>query len=124
MADVDAPDDGDGSSLDDALGAWRAAPSTPAAATTARRWKGRLRANGLVRSMSRKAKSPDNAGGGLLRDAQAEFFYEDWKGTTKGASCTRQYIVWYLTRRSGNSDEDNSGLGGAPQPRRSQKRPC
>ena len=63
------------------------------------RWKGVCEANGLVRSMSRKAKSPDNARAeGFFGTLKQEFFYaRDWKGTTKGSfvRALDEYIVWY-----------------------------
>ena len=63
------------------------------------RWKGVCEANGLVRSMSRKATSPDNARAeGFFGTLKQEFFYaRDWKGTTKGSfvRALDEYIVWY-----------------------------
>ena len=63
------------------------------------RWKGVCEANGLVRSMSRKAKSPDNARAeGFFGTLKQEFFYaRDWKGATKGCfmRALDDYIVWY-----------------------------
>ena len=63
------------------------------------RWKGVCEANGLVRSMSRKATSPDNARAeGFFGTLKQEFFYaRDWKGATKGCfmRALDDYIVWY-----------------------------
>lgn len=63
------------------------------------RWVALCEANGLVRSMSRKAKSPDNARAeGFFGTLKQEFFYaRDWKGTTKGCfvRALNEYIVWY-----------------------------
>lgn len=64
-----------------------------------RRWKGVCESNGLVRSMSRKAKSPDNARAeGFFGTLKQEFFYaRSWKGATKGCfvRALNDYIVWY-----------------------------
>ena len=63
------------------------------------RWKGVCEANGLVRSMSRKATSPDNARAeGFFGTLKQEFFYaRDCKGATKGCfmRALDDYIVWY-----------------------------
>ena len=63
------------------------------------RWKGVCEANGLVRSMSRKATSPDNARAeGFFGTLKQEFFYaRSWKGATKGCfmRALNDYIVWY-----------------------------
>lgn len=64
-----------------------------------RRWKGVCEDNGLVRSMSRKAKSPDNARAeGFFGTLKQEFFYaRSWKGVTRGCfmRALNDYIVWY-----------------------------
>lgn len=64
-----------------------------------RRWKGLCEDNGLVRSMSRKAKSPDNARAeGFFGTLKQEFFYaRSWKGVKKSqfARLLDAYIVWY-----------------------------
>lgn len=63
------------------------------------RWKGLCEGNGLVRSMSRKAKSPDNARAeGFFGTLKQEFLYaRNWKGTTKGCfvRALDEYITWY-----------------------------
>ncbi|TNU87902.1 IS3 family transposase, partial [Eggerthella lenta] len=63
------------------------------------RWAALCEANGLVRSMSRKAKSPDNARAeGFFGTLKQEFFYaRDWKGATKGCfvRALDEYVVWY-----------------------------
>lgn len=63
------------------------------------RWKAVCEANGLVRSMSRKAKSPDNARAeGFFGTLKQEFFYaRSWKGATKGSfvRALDEYIRWY-----------------------------
>lgn len=63
------------------------------------RWKGLCEGNGLVRSMSRKAKSPDNARAeGFFGTLKQEFFHaRDWKGVTKGCflRALNEYIIWY-----------------------------
>lgn len=63
------------------------------------RWKRTCEDNGLVRSMSRKAKSPDNARAeGFFGTLKQEFFYaRDWKGVKKSRfiRSLNAYIVWY-----------------------------
>lgn len=63
------------------------------------RWKSLCEGNGLVRSMSRKAKSPDNARAeGFFGTLKQEFFYaRDWKGVKMGRfmKLLDEYIVWY-----------------------------
>lgn len=63
------------------------------------RWKRLCEENNLVRSMSRKAKSPDNARAeGFFGTLKQEFFYaRSWKGVTKGRfmKLLDDYIVWY-----------------------------
>lgn len=64
-----------------------------------RRWKDVCEGNGLVRSMSRKGRSPDNARAeGFFGTLKQEFFYaRNWKGATKGCfiRALNDYIVWY-----------------------------
>lgn len=63
------------------------------------RWKRICEENGLVRSMSRKAKSPDNARAeGFFGTLKQEFFYaRDWRGVKKSQfiRLLNAYIVWY-----------------------------
>ena len=63
------------------------------------RWKRLCEENGLVRSMSRKAKSPDNARAeGFFGTLKQEFFYaRDWKGVkvSRFVELLDDYIVWY-----------------------------
>lgn len=64
-----------------------------------RRWKGVCEGNGLVRSMSRKAKSPDNARAeGFFGTLKQEFFYaRSWKGVKRSqfVKLLDEYIAWY-----------------------------
>lgn len=63
------------------------------------RWRRTCEENGLARSMSRKAKSPDNARAeGFFGTLKQEFFYaRDWKGVKKSqfVRALNAYIVWY-----------------------------
>ena len=63
------------------------------------RWKRLCEDNGLVRSMSRKAKSPDNARAeGFFGTLKQEFFYaRDWKGVKRSRfiRLLNAYIMWY-----------------------------
>lgn len=63
------------------------------------RWKALCADNGLVRSMSRKAKSPDNARAeGFFGTLKQEFFYaRDWHGVSKEKfiELLEGYLVWY-----------------------------
>ena len=63
------------------------------------RWRRLCDDNGLVRSMSRKATSPDNARAeGFFGTLKQEFFYaRDWKGVKKSqfVKLLDAYIVWY-----------------------------
>lgn len=63
------------------------------------RWKRLCEDNGLVRSMSRKAKSPDNARAeGFFGTLKQEFFYaRDWKGVKRSQfiRLLNAYIMWY-----------------------------
>ena len=63
------------------------------------RWKGVCEANGLVRSMSRKAKSPDNARAeGFFGTLKSDFFEGvDWDGVPFEEFRDRldAYVVWY-----------------------------
>ena len=64
-----------------------------------RRWKALCEEHGIVRSMSRKATSPDNARAeGFFGTLKQEFFYaRDWTGASKKkfVSLLEDYIVWY-----------------------------
>lgn len=64
-----------------------------------RRWKDVCKDNGLVRSMSRKATSPDNARAeGFFGTLKQEFFYaRSWKGVKRSrfVRLLDDYIVWY-----------------------------
>lgn len=64
-----------------------------------RRWKALCEEHGIVRSMSRKATSPDNARAeGFFGTLKQEFFYaRDWTGVgrKKFVSLLEEYIVWY-----------------------------
>lgn len=63
------------------------------------RWKRLCEDNGLARSMSRKAKSPDNARAeGFFGTLKQEFFYaRSWQGvkTSQFVKMLDAYIVWY-----------------------------
>lgn len=63
------------------------------------RWKRTCEGNGLVRSMSRKATSPDNARAeGFFGTLKQEFFYaRDWKGVKRSRfiRLLDEYIAWY-----------------------------
>lgn len=63
------------------------------------RWKGLCEDNGLVRSMSRKAKSPDNARAeGFFGTLKQEFFYaRSWEGIKRNQfiKLLNAHIVWY-----------------------------
>ena len=63
------------------------------------RWKRLCDEKGLVRSMSRKAKSPDNARAeGFFGTLKQEFFYaRSWKGVKRSqfVKLLDEYIVWY-----------------------------
>lgn len=88
--------------LEDALGALKpeAVVHTDGGSNyRSRRWKTLCEANNITRSMSRKAKSPDNARAeGFFGTLKQEFFYaKDWTGTSKKkfVSLLEDYIVWY-----------------------------
>ena len=63
------------------------------------RWERLCEGNGLVRSMSRKAKSPDNARAeGFFGTLKQEFFYaRNWEGVSMNRfiRLLDAYIVWY-----------------------------
>lgn len=63
------------------------------------RWKTICEDNSLIRSMSRKAKSPDNARAeGFFGTLKQEFFYaRSWKGVKRSqfVKLLNAYIVWY-----------------------------
>lgn len=64
-----------------------------------RRWKALCEEHGIVRSMSRKATSPDNARAeGFFGTLKQEFFYaREWTGVSEKrfVSLLEEYIVWY-----------------------------
>ncbi len=66
-------------------------------------WIRRMDANGLVRSMSRKGCSPDNAAceGFFGRMKNEMFYHRRWVGVSLEDFCARidQYITWYNEKR-------------------------